>query len=114
MRWTKKLSMWPVGLVTGYGLSTPVLKDGKFDGWYDGWLAGRKFPVDMAGFGFSVELLKSVILTIFCKFKQSKSKIKNNGIFLLILINKAFSLSFIIDPVYSDKCTMFDINFDSL
>ena len=57
--------MWPVGLVTGFGLSTPVLKNGKFVSWYDGWIGGRKFPVDMAGFAVSVQLLQKVIEIFF-------------------------------------------------
>lgn len=57
MRYTKRVSMWPVGLITKLGVSTPVVRDGKFIGFYDGWIAGRKFPVDMAGFAVSVKLL---------------------------------------------------------
>ncbi|XP_071535272.1 galactosylgalactosylxylosylprotein 3-beta-glucuronosyltransferase P-like isoform X2 [Panulirus ornatus] len=60
MRYTKRVSMFPVGLVTHFGLSTPVVKDGNFVEWYDGWVAGRKFPVDMAGFAVSVQFLLSV------------------------------------------------------
>jgi len=58
MRYTKKVSMWPVGLVTSLGLSSPVVnKDGVVVDFYDGWIANRKFPVDMAGFAVSVQLL---------------------------------------------------------
>ena len=46
--------MFPVGLVTAYGLSTPIIKDGKFIDFYDGWRGGRKYPIDMAGFAVSV------------------------------------------------------------
>ncbi|XP_071534977.1 galactosylgalactosylxylosylprotein 3-beta-glucuronosyltransferase P-like [Panulirus ornatus] len=60
MRYTKRVSMFPVGLVTHLGVSTPVVKDGKFAGWYDGWIHGRKFPVDMACFAVSVQYLLSV------------------------------------------------------
>ena len=49
--------MFPVGLCTKYGLSSPVVKNGKFSGFYDGWVAGRKFPVDMAGFAVNVKFL---------------------------------------------------------
>lgn len=49
--------MWPVGLITKLGVSTPVVHKGKFMGFYDGWIAGRKFPVDMAGFAVSVKFL---------------------------------------------------------
>lgn len=57
IRSTKRVSMFPVGLCTHYGLSSPVVLDGKFVGFYDGWTVGRKFPVDMAGFAVSVEFL---------------------------------------------------------
>ncbi|XP_068248584.1 galactosylgalactosylxylosylprotein 3-beta-glucuronosyltransferase P-like isoform X2 [Palaemon carinicauda] len=57
IRRTKRVSAFPVGLVTSYGLSTPVVKNGSFFDWYDGWRGGRKFPVDMAGFAFSVPYL---------------------------------------------------------
>ncbi|KAK8731363.1 hypothetical protein OTU49_007567 [Cherax quadricarinatus] len=60
MRYTRVVSMFPVGLLTEAGLSTPVLKDGRFIGWYDGWIGGRKFPVDMAGFAVSVPFLLTV------------------------------------------------------
>lgn len=51
--------MWPVGLITKLGVSSPVVRNGKIDGFYDGWIAGRTFPVDMAGFAVSVEFLLS-------------------------------------------------------
>ncbi|KAF2903505.1 hypothetical protein ILUMI_02695 [Ignelater luminosus] len=57
MRFTKRVSMWPVGLITKLGVSSPVVKNGVFSGFYDGWIAGRKFPVDMAGFAVSVRFL---------------------------------------------------------
>lgn len=60
MRNTEKVSMWPVGLCTKTGLSTPIVKNGELIGFYDGWIAGRKFPVDMAGFAVSVKFLKEV------------------------------------------------------
>ncbi|XP_069183338.1 galactosylgalactosylxylosylprotein 3-beta-glucuronosyltransferase P isoform X2 [Procambarus clarkii] len=57
MRWTQRVSMFPVGLVTKLGVSTPIVKNGKVVGFYDGWIAKRKFPVDMAGFAVSVQFL---------------------------------------------------------
>ncbi|KYM77812.1 Galactosylgalactosylxylosylprotein 3-beta-glucuronosyltransferase P [Atta colombica] len=57
IRKTKTVSMFPVGLCTKFGLSSPILKNGKFAGFYDGWVAGRKFPVDMAGFAVNVKFL---------------------------------------------------------
>ncbi|CAL4221103.1 unnamed protein product, partial [Meganyctiphanes norvegica] len=65
MRYTKGVSMWPVGLVTHTGLSTPIVSlDGKFVGWYDGWIAGRKFPVDMACFAVNVQYFKKTNATM--------------------------------------------------
>lgn len=53
----KKVSMWPVGLVTKTGVSSPIIRNGKLEGFYDGWIGGRKYPVDMAGFAVSVKFL---------------------------------------------------------
>ncbi|XP_063928430.1 galactosylgalactosylxylosylprotein 3-beta-glucuronosyltransferase P-like isoform X2 [Zophobas morio] len=57
IRYTKRVSMFPVGLITKLGVSSPIVKNGIFSGFYDGWMAGRKFPVDMAGFAISVKFL---------------------------------------------------------
>lgn len=51
--------MWPVGLVTKYGLSSPIVRKCKLDGFYDGWIGGRKYPVDMAGFAVNVKFFLS-------------------------------------------------------
>ncbi|XP_018025195.1 galactosylgalactosylxylosylprotein 3-beta-glucuronosyltransferase P isoform X2 [Hyalella azteca] len=59
IRHTKKVSMFPVGLVTQLGLSSPIVRNGKIVGFYDGWIANRKFPVDMAGFAVSVDFLNA-------------------------------------------------------
>lgn len=59
MRYTKKVSMWPVGLVTKFGLSSPIVKNGALFGFYDGWIGGRKYPVDMAGFAVNVKFFLS-------------------------------------------------------
>lgn len=59
MRYTKKVSMWPVGLITKYGVSSPIVRNGSISGFYDGWIGGRKFPVDMAGFAVNVNFLLS-------------------------------------------------------
>ncbi|XP_018566510.1 galactosylgalactosylxylosylprotein 3-beta-glucuronosyltransferase P isoform X3 [Anoplophora glabripennis] len=57
IRHTKRVSMFPVGLITKAGVSSPIVKDGIFSGFYDGWIGGRKFAVDMAGFAVSVDFL---------------------------------------------------------
>lgn len=51
--------MFPVGLVTDYCLSTPVVKNHTVIGFYDGWPGGRRYPVDMAGFAINIEFLLS-------------------------------------------------------
>ncbi|KAJ8737347.1 hypothetical protein PYW07_000618 [Mythimna separata] len=58
IRQTKKVSMFPVGLIGTYGVSTPVVKDGKVVAFFDSWPGSRTFPVDMAGFAVNIEFLK--------------------------------------------------------
>ncbi|XP_065340698.1 galactosylgalactosylxylosylprotein 3-beta-glucuronosyltransferase S [Cloeon dipterum] len=57
IRDTKIVSMFPVGLIGEFGVSAPIIEDGKVVGFFDSWPADRKFPVDMAGFAVSVEYL---------------------------------------------------------
>lgn len=71
MRTTKKVSMWPVGLIGEYTVSSPVVKDGKVVSFYDGWPAGRRYQVDMAGFAVNMGFLKS---------QQDKQEKKNAAI----------------------------------
>jgi hypothetical protein len=52
--------MWPVGLVTDLGVSSPIVKNGRVVGFYDGWNGLRKFPVDMAGFAINIQLFRDV------------------------------------------------------
>lgn len=54
--------MFPVGLVTRLGVSSPIVAEGKVIGFYDGWIAGRKFPVDMAGFAVNLRFYLEVRL----------------------------------------------------
>lgn len=49
MRSTRKVSVWPVGLVGGRRYERPVVANGKVVGWYTGWRADRPFAIDMAG-----------------------------------------------------------------
>ncbi|XP_063861820.1 galactosylgalactosylxylosylprotein 3-beta-glucuronosyltransferase S-like isoform X2 [Scylla paramamosain] len=58
MRLTQTVSMWPVGLIGEYTVSSPVVKGNQVVGFYDGWPAGRKFQVDMAGFAVNIGYLK--------------------------------------------------------
>ncbi|XP_043238891.1 galactosylgalactosylxylosylprotein 3-beta-glucuronosyltransferase P-like [Amphibalanus amphitrite] len=55
---TRGVSVFPVGLVTELGVSSPVVIGGQVTDFYDGWHGGRRFPIDMAGFAVSVTLLK--------------------------------------------------------
>lgn len=57
IRKTKKFSMFPVGLIGGYGVSSPIVEDGKVVAFFDSWPGERTFPVDMAGFAVNVEVL---------------------------------------------------------
>ncbi|PZC81868.1 galactosylgalactosylxylosylprotein 3-beta-glucuronosyltransferase S [Helicoverpa armigera] len=58
IRQTKKVSMFPVGLIGSYGVSTPIVKDGKVVAFFDSWHGSRTYPVDMAGFAINIEYLK--------------------------------------------------------
>lgn len=57
IRHTKKVSMFPVGLIGLYAVSSPVIENGKVIGFFDSWPAKRRWPVDMAGFAVSLEYL---------------------------------------------------------
>ncbi|RZC35690.1 Glyco transf 43 domain containing protein [Asbolus verrucosus] len=57
IRHTKRVSMFPVGLMPHLGVCTPVVEKGKLINFYCGWIGDRKFPIDMAGFAVSVEFL---------------------------------------------------------
>ncbi|KAL9926256.1 glucuronyltransferase S [Glossina fuscipes fuscipes] len=54
IRDTKRVSMFPVGLIANYGISGPVVRKGKVVGFLDSWVAGRRWPVDMAGFAVNL------------------------------------------------------------
>lgn len=57
MRDTKIVSMFPVGLISTLGLSTPIVskKTGKIIGFHDPFIGRRKFAVDMAGFAVNLQ-----------------------------------------------------------
>ena len=60
LRKTKTVAMLPVGLVSGSPVSTPIVENGQYAGFYVGWDGKRKFPLDMAGFAFSVRYYREV------------------------------------------------------
>ncbi|KAI8042084.1 galactosylgalactosylxylosylprotein 3-beta-glucuronosyltransferase S isoform X2 [Drosophila gunungcola] len=57
IRKTQRVSMFPVGLIADYGVSGPVVRKGKVVAFLDSWVAGRRWPVDMAGFAVSLEYM---------------------------------------------------------
>ncbi len=60
-RFTKKVSMFPVGLVQKLGLSSPILsnKTAKVIGFHDAFTSKRTFCVDMAGFAVNLKFFLS-------------------------------------------------------
>ncbi|KAM8777788.1 galactosylgalactosylxylosylprotein 3-beta-glucuronosyltransferase 2 isoform 1-T1 [Rhynchonycteris naso] len=59
MRTTRKVSVWPVGLVGGRRYERPLVENGRVVGWYTGWRADRPFAIDMAGFAVSLQVILS-------------------------------------------------------
>ncbi|XP_063699186.1 galactosylgalactosylxylosylprotein 3-beta-glucuronosyltransferase S [Culicoides brevitarsis] len=57
IRSTKYVSMFPVGLIGQYAISSPIVKKGKIIGFFDSWPAKRLWPVDMAGFAINLDVL---------------------------------------------------------
>ena len=57
MRWTKGVSVWPVGLTGAARFAGPIVKDGKVVDFHTNWARNRSFPLDMAGFSVSLKLL---------------------------------------------------------
>nr|XP_027205818.1 galactosylgalactosylxylosylprotein 3-beta-glucuronosyltransferase 1-like [Dermatophagoides pteronyssinus] len=57
IRSTNIVSMFPVGLISTLGLSTPIVsrKSGKIIGFHDPFIGRRKFAVDMAGFAVNLQ-----------------------------------------------------------
>lgn len=57
IRHTKVVSMFPVGLIGKYAVSSPIVRDGKVIGFFDSWPASRQYAVDMAGFAVNLQYL---------------------------------------------------------
>ncbi|XP_044304576.1 galactosylgalactosylxylosylprotein 3-beta-glucuronosyltransferase 3 isoform X1 [Varanus komodoensis] len=57
IRSTKRVSVWPVGLVGGLRFERPLVENGRVVGFYTAWKPSRPFPMDMAGFAVSLPLL---------------------------------------------------------
>jgi len=56
---TKKVSVFPVGLVGGVLVEKPEVASGKVTGWSVGWGKDRPFATDMAGFAINLSYLLS-------------------------------------------------------
>ncbi|XP_069868284.1 galactosylgalactosylxylosylprotein 3-beta-glucuronosyltransferase 2 [Dipodomys merriami] len=67
MRTTRKVSVWPVGLVGGRRYERPLVENGKVVGWYTGWRADRPFAIDMAGFAVSLQVILSNPKAVFTR-----------------------------------------------
>lgn len=58
MRYTKKVSVWPVAFVGGLRYESPkVSPAGKVVGWKTVFDPNRPFAIDMAGFAISIKLI---------------------------------------------------------
>lgn len=57
MRYTKKISVWPVGIVGGLKWEGPICKDGSVVKFYTLWKPQRPMPLDMAGFAINAKLI---------------------------------------------------------
>jgi len=57
MRYTEKVSVWPVGFAGGLLIEKANAKNGKVIGWNARWGRQRPFPIDMAGFAVNLTLL---------------------------------------------------------
>ena len=57
MRFTQKVSVWPVALVGKLRYEAPLVTNGKVTGWHTYWKPNRPFAMDMAGFAININLL---------------------------------------------------------
>ncbi|XP_066916037.1 galactosylgalactosylxylosylprotein 3-beta-glucuronosyltransferase 3-like [Clytia hemisphaerica] len=57
MRWTQKVSAWPVALTGAARFQGPIVSKGKVIGFHSNWALDRKFPLDMAAFAVNLKLL---------------------------------------------------------
>ena len=57
MRYTKRVSVWPVGLSGYLRYESPIVTNGHVTGWFTYFRPDRAFAMDMAGFSINVRLL---------------------------------------------------------
>jgi galactosylgalactosylxylosylprotein 3-beta-glucuronosyltransferase 3 len=66
MRFTQRVSVWPVGLAGYLRYESPIVgHDGHVVGWFTAWKPRREFALDMAGFAVSTQLLVNHSLATF-------------------------------------------------
>ena len=65
MRYTKKVSVWPVAFTGGLLYQAPVCENEKVTGWFNVWGDWRPFRIDMAGFAINLNLILSKPLVRF-------------------------------------------------
>ncbi|KAM8793760.1 galactosylgalactosylxylosylprotein 3-beta-glucuronosyltransferase 3 [Eudromia elegans] len=59
MRSTRRVSVWPVGLVGGLRFEGPRVERGRVVGFHAAWKPQRPFPLDMAAFAVGLGLLRA-------------------------------------------------------
>ena len=58
MRFTKTVSVWPVALVGGLRWEGPICVYGKVINFFTAWQTDREFPLDMAAFAISLDIIQ--------------------------------------------------------
>ena len=61
MRQTRKVSVWPVGLVGGLLIEQPIVdqKANRVVGFNSRWKSQRKYPIDMAAFAVNLSVIRA-------------------------------------------------------
>ncbi len=59
LRKIRRVGILPVGCLGPWGIERPIVRGGRVAAWSADWKR-RKYPVDMAGFGFNAELLSGM------------------------------------------------------
>ncbi|KAK6166626.1 hypothetical protein SNE40_023274 [Patella caerulea] len=55
IRFTEKVSVWPVGLSGGLRFESPIVTNNEVTNWFVFWKPERPFPMDMAGFAINLK-----------------------------------------------------------
>jgi galactosylgalactosylxylosylprotein 3-beta-glucuronosyltransferase 2 len=109
MRFTKRVSVWPVAFVGEIKYEKPIIKNGKVTDWFVTWGDKRPYPIDMAGFAVNLNLLLSHPSA---RFSQFVARGMQESHFLKNLIRNQRDL----EPK-ADNCTkviIFQFNINSI